>query len=131
MTTVYLLDVFILVMWFTIVLSLYLGSCSWCLSKTSTMAKYWLAKLQQHFCSLHVCFSTFFLDFEIDVYWTMAFTALQFLEFDSEIIQCHNTLVTLAVVQNSIHKTVTEHPHFATRFWKSCWLFFSEPLHTR
>ena len=52
MTTVYLLDVFILVMWFTIVLSLYLDSCSSCLSKTSTMEK--LAKLQQHFRSLHV-----------------------------------------------------------------------------
>lgn len=80
------------------------------------------------------CFSTFFLDLDIDVYWTIIFTALQFLEFDNEIIPCHNTLVTLAVVQNSIHKTTSEHPPFLRDFGRvSCCfsLNSAEPLHTR
>lgn len=56
----------------------------------------------------------------LDVYWTITFTTLQFLEFNSEIIPRHNALVTLAVVQNSIYKTAAKHPHFATGFRKSC-----------
>lgn len=72
------------------------------------------------------CLLTFFFNLSIGVYCTKVVVTLKVLEFNSKIISCYNTFVTLAMVQDSIHKTSPEHPQFSMMPWKSFKLFFIE-----